>query len=64
MTNEIEILAKIYFFRKFNQSPIPGYDQINIVAFSKEQAYNSLSELVKNPEQFYFDHVIDFMIGQ
>jgi benzoyl-CoA reductase/2-hydroxyglutaryl-CoA dehydratase subunit BcrC/BadD/HgdB len=50
MTNEKELFAKIYFFRKFNESPIPGFDQISIVAFSKDQAYNSLSKMGKQKQ--------------
>lgn len=64
MANEKELFAKIYFFRKFNENPIPGFDQICIVAFTKDQAYNSLSKLVKDPEQFYFDHVTEFLMEQ
>lgn len=49
-------IADVFIFRKFNIFPIPGYDQINLVAFTKEQAMITLTETVKDPESFYLDH--------
>ncbi|MBK9285047.1 MAG: hypothetical protein IPM51_12140 [Sphingobacteriaceae bacterium] len=47
---------RIFFFRRYNVDPIPGFDQFSIIAVNQNQAMQILIETVKNPEQFYLDH--------
>jgi len=45
----------VYFYRRDNEF---GYDGISIIAWTKEQADKILPELVKNPNEWYFNHLI------
>ncbi len=46
----------VYFYRRENEY---GYDQLSIIAWSKEQADTMLKEVVKNPEQWHYNHLIN-----
>lgn len=46
---------KIFFFKRYNTDPIPGYDQLSIIALNYNQAAQTLIDTVKQPEQFYLD---------
>jgi hypothetical protein len=54
---------EVYFFRRENKPPIPGFDQISIVAFSFNQAQTFLIELIPDQmHEFHFSHSVSLEV--